>query len=117
MNVGIRRHLKAAIEDKYADLDTNLCTYPNDDEVCNEAYLNALESFKAGDAVTIFTPGIIYRNLIAFSYIIMKKYVTTIDDTHFEIALACIKRGLHVLVTKPAVLTLSDHIKLHNIAR
>jgi predicted dehydrogenase len=34
-----------------------------------------------GDVVTIFTP----------------------DDTHFEIALACIEAGLHVLCAKPVV--------------
>jgi hypothetical protein len=28
------------------------------------------------------------------------------DDTHFEIALACVKRGVHVMVTKPVVKTL-----------
>lgn len=35
------------------------------------------------------------------------------DDTHFEIALAAVKRGLHVMVTKPVVKTLVRmHIRL-----
>ena len=31
------------------------------------------------------------------------------DDTHFTIAMECIERGLHVMVTKPAVKTLEEH--------
>lgn len=34
-------------------------------------------------------------------------------QTHFEIALACVERGLHVLVTKPVVMTLEHHRLLH----
>jgi len=48
-----------------------------------------------GDAVTIFTP----------------------DDTHFDIALYAIERGLHVLVTKPAVKTVEHHRRLLEAAR
>lgn len=40
-----------------------------------------------GDAITIFTP----------------------DPTHFDIALYAIQRGIHVLVTKPAVKLLEQH--------
>lgn len=69
------------IADVYAGIDVNVETFP-DDAVVNElAYLDALSSFKPGDAVIIFTP----------------------DDTHTAIALAAIERGLHVLITKPAV--------------
>jgi hypothetical protein len=35
------------------------------------------------------------------------------DVTHFEIAMACVAKGLHVLVTKPAVMTLEHHNLLH----
>jgi len=28
------------------------------------------------------------------------------DDTHYDIALACVEKGLHVMVTKPIVKTL-----------
>ena len=76
-------------------LDTNCETYPADDEVDPEAYIKAMDQFKRGDAVIIFTP----------------------DDTHFTIALAAIRRGLHVLVTKPPVKTLEEHRKLAEAAR
>jgi D-galacturonate reductase len=75
-------------------LDLNIDTFPADGEVDSKAYLKALDDFKPGDAVTIFTP----------------------DDTHFEIAMACIERGLHVMVTKPAVMTLEHHAALHKAA-
>ena len=65
-------------------------TYPNDDQINPSAYLDAILNYPPGSAVTIFTP----------------------DDTHYDIALACINRGLHVLVTKPAVKSLSDHLNL-----
>lgn len=92
--LGIRRHLQTAIADVYAGLDTSVTTYPDDDKTDPRAYLTALEDFHAGDAVTIFTP----------------------DDTHFDIALACIQRGLHVLITKPTVMTLEQHRQLHEAA-
>lgn len=47
------------------------------------------------DVVTIFTP----------------------DTTHFPIALYAIKRGIHVLVTKPAVKLLEHHQQLLEAAR
>ena len=40
-----------------------------------------------------------------------------IRSTHFEIAMAAVERGLHVMVTKPAVKTLADHIKLVEAAK
>lgn len=48
-----------------------------------------------GDVVTIFTP----------------------DDTHFDIAMACIEAGLHVLIAKPAVKTLAQHRALNAAGR
>ena len=75
---GIRAHMKKNIADVYKDINIEMETFPNDDTIDPEAYKIALDSFKKGDAVTIFTP----------------------DDTHYEIALECVKRGLHVLVTK-----------------
>ena len=70
-------------------------TFPEDTEIDPKAYIKALDSFRKGDAVTIFTP----------------------DDTHCEIALAAVERGLHVLVTKPVVKTLSEHHKLFAAAK
>ena len=50
---------------------------------------------KAGDAITIFTP----------------------DPTHFPIALYAIERGIHVMITKPAVKTLEHHVTLIEAAK
>lgn len=91
----LRKHLQRAIGDVYSGLDLTLDTFPADDVVDPLAYKSALDSFTPGDVVTIFTP----------------------DDTHFDIALAAIERGLHVLVTKPAVKTLEQHQILHQAAQ
>jgi D-galacturonate reductase len=87
----IREHMNKAIADVYDGLDVTVDTFPADDAVDPSAYVAALDSFHPGDAVTIFTP----------------------DDTHFEIAMAAVERGLHVLLTKPAVMTLEHHRLLH----
>lgn len=55
-----------------------------------DAYKEAIDSLPRGSAITIFTP----------------------DSTHFDIALYAIRRGIHVLVTKPAVQHLVDHLAL-----
>lgn len=95
----IRNHMQHAIGDVYEGLCLDLQSFPNDDEVDPLAYQKALYQFIPGDAVIIFTP----------------------DDTHFDIALAAIERGLHVLVTKPAVKSLDQHrilceaAKKHNV--
>eukprot|EP00635_Sarcinochrysidales_sp_CCMP3193_P007847 CAMPEP_0118908554 /NCGR_PEP_ID=MMETSP1166-20130328/11510_1 /TAXON_ID=1104430 /ORGANISM="Chrysoreinhardia sp, Strain CCMP3193" /LENGTH=424 /DNA_ID=CAMNT_0006847949 /DNA_START=13 /DNA_END=1287 /DNA_ORIENTATION=- len=84
----IRRHLQRVIGDVYEGLDPSCMeTYPADDVVDRKAYLQALTHFKAGDCAIIFTP----------------------DDTHFDIASACLERGLHVMITKPPVKTLKEH--------
>jgi D-galacturonate reductase len=59
------------------------------------AYRDAAESFKPGDLAIIFTP----------------------DDTHFDIAMACIERGMHVMITKPPVKTLQEHQQLVDAAK
>ena len=93
---GIRDHFQRLIADVYRYMDVEFDAFP-DDEVASDprAYLAALDRMAAGDLVTIFTP----------------------DDTHCEIALAAIERGLHVLVTKPPVKTLEEHRKLVEAAR
>jgi len=85
---GIREHMKKQILEVYADMgELDIETFPKDDQVDPKAYLTALDTFQPGDLAILFTP----------------------DDTHFEICMACIERGLHVLVTKPIVQTLADH--------
>ena len=81
-----------AIGEQYhaSGYDLSMSTYPGDTEVDAHAYKRALAVIPKGSAVTIFTP----------------------DDTHFEIALACVRAGMHVLVTKPICKTLAEHATL-----
>lgn len=92
----IRAHMAKAIGEQYAasGFDLTMATYPADDKVDGNAYKEALKVIPKGSAVTIFTP----------------------DDTHFEIALACVEAGMHVLVTKPVTKTLEEHRTLAEAA-
>ena len=63
--------------------------------VDRQAYLAALAEARPGDVCSVFTP----------------------DDTHFEIILAALERGLHVMATKPMVKTLAQHQQLVEKAR
>jgi len=71
-------------------MDVSFDSYPADDKKDPKAYLTALDSLKPGDLVYIFTP----------------------DDLHFEMMKQAIQRGLHVMVTKPSVKTLEEHLEL-----
>lgn len=74
----------------YNNLDTSFDSYPANDVKDPDAYKTAIDALQPGDAVTIFTP----------------------DTTHFPIALYAIERGIHVLLTKPAVKLLEHHKQL-----
>lgn len=88
LSTGIRKHMRECIQDVYSNInDISISTYPADDVCDPYAYKTALQDFDGGDVAIIFTP----------------------DDTHFDIALACIERGLHVLITKPVVMNLEHH--------
>mmetsp|Transcript_14333 Transcript_14333/g.21868 ORF Transcript_14333/g.21868 Transcript_14333/m.21868 type:complete len:423 (+) Transcript_14333:73-1341(+) len=91
---GIRRHMQNCIGDVYKDMDLTCETWPADDAVDPKAYEIASSNFKKGDVAIIFTP----------------------DDTHFDIAMDCIKKGMHVMVTKPIVQTLEHHLALTKAA-
>ena len=96
---GIRAHLREAIANKYPQSHFQPCIdalhcFPADTEINPEAYVQALDCYQPGDAAIVFTP----------------------DDTHFAIALECVRRGLHVLVTKPVVKTLAQHLELQREA-
>ena len=93
---GIRRHLHNVIARVYKDLDISFQSFP-DDSVHRDpnAYLAAMDELETGDIVTVFTP----------------------DDTHFAIAMEAVDRGLHVLIAKPMVKTLEDHLSLAEAAR
>jgi D-galacturonate reductase len=87
--------MQRCIGDVYGGMDLTCDTFPSDNEVNPTAYEGAAQSYQPGDVAVIFTP----------------------DDTHFKIALECINRGMHVMVTKPIVQTLEDHHKLAKAAK
>ncbi|KAI0167002.1 NAD(P)-binding protein [Hypoxylon sp. FL1284] len=91
----IRQHLDANISQVYNGLDCSFDSYPANDVKDPGAYKAAIDALKPGDAITIFTP----------------------DTTHYPIALYAIERGIHVLITKPAVKTLEHHQALLAAAR
>jgi D-galacturonate reductase len=92
---GIRQHLQRNIGDVYSHMDLTCETFPDDTVVDAQAYETAIASFRPGDVAVIFTP----------------------DDTHYTIAMECIQRGMHVMVTKPIVQNLQDHLKLAAAAK
>ncbi|KAI5200762.1 NAD(P)-binding protein [Aureobasidium subglaciale] len=87
---GIREHLNKNISQVYNGLDTSFESFPANDQRDPEAYKKAIDALSPGDAITIFTP----------------------DPTHFPIAMYAIERGIHVMITKPAVKLLSEHQQL-----
>ncbi|KAK6189250.1 hypothetical protein LQW54_013469 [Pestalotiopsis sp. IQ-011] len=91
----IRQHLDKNITQVYNSLDTSFDSFPANDTKDPDAYKAAIDALSPGDAITIFTP----------------------DTTHYPIALYAIERGIHVLVTKPAVKTLEHHQELIEAAR
>lgn len=93
----IRNHMKERIVNTYRNMDyMNLLeTYPNDNTIDPNAYKNAILQYNAGDIAIIFTP----------------------DHTHYEIAIECIQHGMHVMITKPIVQTLQQHISLISLAK
>jgi D-galacturonate reductase len=91
--------MKRCIEEVYNDMDLTCETFPGDDAINPKSYIDASATCKPGDVAVIFTP----------------------DDTHFDIALECIHKGMHVMVTKPIVQKLQHHkilaeaAKKHNV--
>lgn len=79
----------------YNGLDTSFDSFPANDQKDPDAYKTAIDRLSPGDAITVFTP----------------------DPTHYPIALYAIERGIHVLLTKPAVKELSHHQDLLRRAR
>ncbi|KAL3821889.1 hypothetical protein ACHAXA_008423 [Cyclostephanos tholiformis] len=87
---GIREHMQRHIGDVYSDMDLRCDTYPNDDVVDAKSYVHAISTYGMGDVCIVFTP----------------------DDTHRVIASCAIRRGMHVMITKPIVQNLGDHLDL-----
>eukprot|EP01062_Namystynia_karyoxenos_P055842 TRINITY_DN46852_c0_g1_i1.p1 TRINITY_DN46852_c0_g1~~TRINITY_DN46852_c0_g1_i1.p1 ORF type:complete len:460 (+),score=145.86 TRINITY_DN46852_c0_g1_i1:75-1382(+) len=91
----IREHFAKNIRGVYCGMDVGFESHPADDVARDPtAYLRAMQGMSPGDCVMIFTP----------------------DDTHFDIALAAVRRKLHVLIAKPAVQTLAQHLELAKAA-
>ncbi|KAK3359315.1 hypothetical protein B0T25DRAFT_94190 [Lasiosphaeria hispida] len=86
----IRDHLHTNISLAYNSLDTSFESFPADGVKDPDAFKAAIDTLSAGDAVTIFTP----------------------DTTHYPIALYAVERGIHVMITKPAVKLLEHHLAL-----
>ena len=92
---GIREHLRRVIGDVYREMDVSFDSFPADNiEHEPQAYQAALATMDRGDVVIIFTP----------------------DDTHFEIAMDAAGQGCHVLIAKPLVKTLQQHLDLTEAA-
>ena len=93
----IRQHMQNCLGSKVYNGMPNprlIETWPKDNEVDPLAYKTAIKAFSPGDIAIIFTP----------------------DDTHFDIAKACLEAGLHVMITKPPVKTLKEHNEITKMA-
>ncbi|MBB3210345.1 D-galacturonate reductase [Rhodopirellula rubra] len=87
----IRKHLDRALSKSYRDMDVQFDSYPGDDVPRDgNAYRLGLDTMQPGDCVIVFTP----------------------DDTHFQIAMEAVEQGLHVLIAKPIVKTVEEHLAL-----
>jgi D-galacturonate reductase len=94
--VQIRKHMDRLIDQAYKDMDLRFVSFPDDDVSHQpDAYREALDALSPGDIVTIFTP----------------------DDTHFQMALDAVERGCHVLIAKPIVKTLDEHLRLAQVGK
>lgn len=91
----IKDHFKRNIETRYRDMDTSYKPWPATGVKDRDAWRAAIDELKPGDAITIFTP----------------------DSTHFPIAAYALQKKIHVLVTKPAVQKLEEHLELLKIAK
>ncbi|KAF5852091.1 hypothetical protein GGP41_000835 [Bipolaris sorokiniana] len=88
-------HLQKNISEAYNNLDVSFEEFPKEGKTDPNAYKAAIDALPKGSAITIFTP----------------------DTTHYPIALYAIERGIHVLITKPAVKLLEHHQKLLETAK
>jgi D-galacturonate reductase len=90
-----REGMVRKIQGVYRGLDATVEGWPADDVAHDPlAAERAMDTLARGDAVIVFTP----------------------DSTHAALAHAAIARGLHVLVAKPVVKTLAEHVALRDAA-
>ena len=87
----IREHLDRSLAEAYREMNVDFDSFPADDVARDaNAYRLALDALSPGDSVIVFTP----------------------DDTHYQIAMEAVEKGLHVLVAKPIVKTVQEHLSL-----
>jgi D-galacturonate reductase len=96
-------------------MDINFESFPKDTEADPRSYKTAIDSFQRGKQAHSFpsqSPPSPFLKC-AFTVVLFNPgdccIIFTPDDTHFDIAMYAIQRGLHVLVTKPVVQTLDHH--------
>lgn len=91
----VRDHLTKNIE-RFKSLSSDFEIFPSDSggSGSNPA-LEAMDQFRAGDIVAIYTP----------------------DSSHFSIAIEAIRRGMHVIIAKPAFTRLDHHRQVAEEAR
>jgi D-galacturonate reductase len=86
----LREHFDQNISKVYNNLDVAFNQFPAKGVQSVVAYKTAIDSLHRGDAITIFTP----------------------DDVHYDIAKYAVEHGIHVLIAKPAVQKIEDHMDL-----
>jgi D-galacturonate reductase len=92
-----RACMQEKIGEAYKGMDVSVESWPKDEASGSfdaGACAAAMDTMQPGDAVIIFTP----------------------DPTHMGLASAAIARGLHVLVAKPIVKLLAEHVALAEAA-
>lgn len=89
-------------------MDVSFEEFPKEGKTDPEAYKTAIDTLPKGSAST-FSP--VQRTSI-IDLLTQLVTIFTPDTTHYSIALYAIERGIHVLITKPAVKILEHHQKL-----
>ncbi|MCH9812827.1 MAG: Gfo/Idh/MocA family oxidoreductase [Epsilonproteobacteria bacterium] len=90
----IEKHFETNLKAAYPTLNTSFTAYPKTEKIDPYAYKEALKTLPKGSAVLIFTP----------------------DDIHYEMTKDALEAGMHVLVAKPLVKTMQEHLTLEKIA-
>ena len=92
----LRQHLNDRIASVYRNLSVECETFPADSVPSDvRSYERVISQAPAGSIVTVFTP----------------------DSTHYAIAKYAIQHKMHVLLAKPVVHRLEDHLELLRLAK
>lgn len=92
----VKANMKTKIDGTYKDMSTEMEWWPEEGTGLDKTAIpRAIASFGRGSMCTIFTP----------------------DDSHMGIAMQAIEAGMHVMIAKPAVKTLAEHLQLADAAK